>query len=437
MAEIASIPLRAATDAAYTSRWRSARSLAAFSAMAADPERQANYLDIATGAPSALTQALSTLRSKGGQMYLAGPANRIASDGQGPIAVDGDPIGWARNLAGDSAATQAARRSQPKLVRAPILGPELVVNGDFSNGLTGWVVVPNSPPGTIDIVAGEAVVTSQGGFTNLNNVGNRPTVLEGRQYRLTYSGRLAGASAGWVIVGRTGAGDQYGTLPITTDMRQRTLDITAAGSDIALALQVNATIVGGQAIFDNISVREILGHTDRYYWEFDGLDDQLEFVPPTAAVGNGLLLCAAHTALRWNAAVTTLCLANSGSLRFQLGVSDRRVSSAVVTDAGVATGFFGALNEISLGVPYILTAYIDSEKLVTRLNGTEISRVPVNGTLTGVPLTTGTFGCRARTLNEFANVRVQAPVITTGITTLAEVQQIERAVAQAAGVTLP
>ena len=388
---------------------------------------------------SPLTRALALLRSKGGHMYLAGPANRIASDGSGSVAVTGDPIGWARNLAGDSAAIQATTAAKPKLVREPILGPELVTNGDFSNGLTGWVVVPGSPPGTIDIVAGEAVVTSQGGFTQLNNAGNRPTVLEGRQYRLTYSGRLAGASAGWVIVGRTGAGNQYGTLPITTDMRQRTLDITAAGSDIALALQVNNTIVGGRAIFDNISVREILGYTDRYYWEFDGVDDRLNCAAPggfTAPNGNGALLCCAGTALRVGVdSFIGVANVSAGNQVFML-YSNSGFLYGVFRDS-LGTGAAAAGPALTLGNTGVLTLWNDAGTLRLRRNGLQVASIAAPTGAISMGGRVAEIAGRGENSGVIGNVRVQAPVITTGITTLAEVQQIERAVAQAAGVTLP
>ena len=395
------------------------------------------------GYAGALGAALSLLCSKGGQLYMAGPANREASDGSGtaPDGIGTDPIGWVRELvSGANNATQTTTAAKPKLVREPILGPELVTNGDFSDGTTGWgrLSVTTAVSGG-EVTITTTVASSTAGIKqDLNG-----KVSSGKTYQLSGQWRAGTATANRVYA-RRNDGTYAGILQLpdnpTTAMRQYSGTFTLSYPDLTVVFACNATAVGQTATADNISVREILGYTDRYYWEFDGVDDSLRAASPYAGTTSGLLLCAAAAPLnRANGYVCgrgvngvpttpTFSLGTSGSgIRFNCGLRDDALRVVTALDLGSPP--------LVLGVPYIATAWLDpSGYLRLRVNGVEVANTALtHSTITLPEVSIGTRPDNAG----YSALRVQSPTFTSGITTLAEVQQIERAVAQAAGVTLP
>lgn len=71
------------------------------------------------GTPSLTTQALDILTSYGASMWLPGDTsfeeNKTLSDGSGALAINGDPVGWAKNITGVGSAVQATTANKPIL----------------------------------------------------------------------------------------------------------------------------------------------------------------------------------------------------------------------------------------------------------------------------------------------------------------------------------
>jgi hypothetical protein len=197
--------------------------------------------------------------------------------------------------------------------------------------------------------------------------------------------------------------------------------------------------IGATVVWDNISCREILGYTDRYYWEFDGTDDRLNVVAPagfTAANGNGLLLCCVGVALRTSAdsfvGVANMAVGNQVFMTYNNGGF---LYGAFRDSLGAVTPVAGPL--LALGSSDVLTLWNDAGTLRLRKGGINLASAPAPMGAISMGGSTAEIAGRGANSGALGNVRVQAPVITAGITTLAQVQTIERAVAAAAGVTLP
>lgn len=136
------------------------------------------------------------------------------------------------------------------------LGAELVSNGDFSNGLTGW----NPLGGSIAVVGGELEVTGSGGsypsgYYNFN-------VTQGKTYQVrAKSRRGTTASTVSVVVQNSSVVDQ--TSPVnntTTEDFDASLVFTAASTGtLRITCFISSPTGSGTAYFDNISVREITG----------------------------------------------------------------------------------------------------------------------------------------------------------------------------------
>lgn len=158
-------------------------------------------------------------------------------------------------------ATQATTANKPVITRVPRkLGPELVTNGDFSSGATGW----SFPGGSI----ASGVATWSGASADLQ----QPiAVTAGKSYKISFS--VTSYIAG------TGVGIHNGVGPFIRGALTRytavgtyseTLTATQAGS-----LTINGAFVAAQgASIDNISVREVLEWSNAM--QFDGSNDSLQ-----------------------------------------------------------------------------------------------------------------------------------------------------------------
>ena len=150
-------------------------------------------------------------------------------------------------------------------------GPELVTNGDFSNGATGWTT--------------SGLVSIGGGAANFNSALSGANVLQSvaistsKFYAVTYT--ITSISSGSVSAAAGGALGAVRTAPGTyTDILL----------PIAATIYVRARADNTTAVIDNISVREIAGNhayqttlaarpklqrdsNGLYYLSFDGTDD--------------------------------------------------------------------------------------------------------------------------------------------------------------------
>jgi hypothetical protein len=125
-------------------------------------------------------------------------------------------------------------------------GPELVTNGDFSNGTTGWQLVGTS----MAVESGRLRVT---GAANTDRAVQNVALVVGKSYKLTYSMYAGTVTNNPNIVMDNGQGS--GVTGQFGENLSVVFNCTVANSQVWL--RANA----GEALFDNISVREITGVT--------------------------------------------------------------------------------------------------------------------------------------------------------------------------------
>lgn len=157
------------------------------------------------------------------------------------------------------------------------LGSELVSNGNFSNGGTGWYV-----GGGWTVSSGAA--STAAGFTDV--LYQDITVVAGRTYQIAFD--LSGVSGGGVLPSLFGGTIVFG--PTLTAAQRHVIHLVAASGNTALRFFKSAA--GAAFTLDNISVKELPGNhatqsTDpsrpflkqdgngKYYLLFDGTDDSL------------------------------------------------------------------------------------------------------------------------------------------------------------------
>ena len=140
--------------------------------------------------------------------------------------------------------------------RGLVLGPELVTNGDFSNGTTGWV----ANIGSIAVTSGELAVTD---FLS-RAVNQTPlTTVNGRWYQVTGTmrkGANAGDSAAAIRATTSSDGSSTGLLA-QQDSNALNVNVPINFYFLATSTATYIGLVGnGEGYFDNISVRELPGN---------------------------------------------------------------------------------------------------------------------------------------------------------------------------------
>jgi hypothetical protein len=130
-------------------------------------------------------------------------------------------------------------------------GPELVVNGDFSNGTAGWTPAG----GSIAAVGDQLVLTSSGaGFAVRAQSGAIPVQI-GKRYRLS-ANQIAGTGPA-IRVGTTAGGTDLGQSFSTPVGQTNSLEFVATQNTAFVSL-TGANVNGTTTTFDNVSLTEVL-----------------------------------------------------------------------------------------------------------------------------------------------------------------------------------
>lgn len=165
---------------------------------------------------------------------------------------------YLKELAGNHA-YQTTSASRPILQQTPILGNNLIVNGDFSAGLTNWTQRGDA---ISTVSEGVLSITAQGSTSGVYQ--DIPTVVGGT-YELDFSSTsllrvLLYAKSGFSpAIPNSGA-------PRTT--------FVATSSVTRIYAYCNGSDTG---TLDNISIKHLTGYrTDQNYLAFDGADDFLQ-----------------------------------------------------------------------------------------------------------------------------------------------------------------
>jgi hypothetical protein len=191
-----------------------------------------------------------------------------AGAGNAPGVVEFDNIS-VRELPGINA-SQATSGFQPYLRKVPkTLGPNLVSNGDFANGLAGWSLYGSA---TGQVVNGEAEVIAAA--TNSRLERNIPGIAVGKEYWASASIRGSGQATSLTVI--RGAAGNYGTIATsgsTATSRKAEFGFVATGADAIVQFLPSTGTGVGTGYVDDVAVCEVLEWT--YAWQFEGTDDRL------------------------------------------------------------------------------------------------------------------------------------------------------------------
>ena len=137
-------------------------------------------------------------------------------------------------------------------------GPELVTNGDFSNGTTGWAS-SSGFASSAAVVSGEFQVTATAAFGRQIQA---ITCVVGRTYRVTCVARVVSGTVSALIERTLSTGGGLGPFAATTSTSNVTLSLvfTATATTEYICVGSGAGTTGQVMAFDNISVKELAGN---------------------------------------------------------------------------------------------------------------------------------------------------------------------------------
>lgn len=250
-----------------------------------------------------------------------------------------------------------------------VLGPELVVNGDFSDGTTGWSQ-SNTLPSTATVIGGEFVVSS------LVASGRQVSAIScvvGRTYKVTGLGRVS-TGTGSAILGVSndpaGLSERGSTVTTSTSATPLAFIFTASANTHYITAG-NGSSGTGDKIFDNISVRELPGN--------HATQPTATSRPVVSARVNQLLKTEQLAEAPWSATGTVTRTANYGlspigtqsSTRIQLTSASSRVEQfGTVQIAAAYTGsvWLKAVSSTSIRLRVFGSGYVNLGTVTVAVN---------------------------------------------------------------------
>jgi hypothetical protein len=235
------------------------------------------------------------------------------------------------------------------------LGAELVTNGDFSNGTTGW-----SPAAvTQAVVGGELELTATVQASSTRSVQSFSTVV-GATYRITASSRNGTGTFAVVRVGTTSGGSEIFNPGVAVGAVSRLFVATTTTTFVSLVGAGNDPI-GSTYYFGPVSVREVPGNhlvqttdTARPRWD---------------ARSNLLTQTEALTNAPWSLAATAT-----------RAVSDTLAPDGTLTAFRITDSTSG--NSISQTVAVVAATFVGSVWMRSRTGAAQTIRLSLAGTTT-------------------------------------------------------
>jgi hypothetical protein len=133
-----------------------------------------------------------------------------------------------------------------------VLGPELVTNGDFSSGTTGWTLYQS----TLSAVSGKLRVTAVSGAPGAYQA---ISIVSGKTYEVTFDIDVGTVGTGSYFVGNTGLGGSY-TISASGKQTFRFLSTTTNAAFLFYIHRVSGATAGQYFDLDNVSVKELAGN---------------------------------------------------------------------------------------------------------------------------------------------------------------------------------
>lgn len=340
------------------------------------------------------------------------------------VFAHGSPVSFSvssiRQFEGNHA-TQATTANKPVIARIPRkLGPELVVNGDFSNGADRWSFA--GAPNNWAISGGKLNGVGSGTFTYVDNTTSQPLEV-GKSYVVTVDQVFAGSAATVFIRGASV------NIPTSTGTHRFTI---TAGVGTTATLRFGSS--GFTGTLDNVSVREVLEWSN--VMDFDGSNDLLTL--SSGAIlqqGSDHWVSAGFVLDAGGAEQCIYASSNTGNTTNRVAYISTDASNNVrciwQDNAGTVNTITGSV--VSIGAPVVVTASRVGSTLSFWVNG--VLAGTTAATVGATTTNTANVGALVRTTTQF--MLNGKAIVTLGQSTLTEADRktIERYLASQIGAT--
>lgn len=203
-----------------------------------------------------------------------------------PVTGVGQPVGLILDKSGrNNHAYQTTSAARPIFRQKPILGSELVVNGDFSTGISNWGVVGGSATKAVTWVGGSLKVSAETAGTCVSSGLMNTLLVAGKTYQvsgdcITYDS-VGGLNSVYI-------GDGAQLVGTVTAVGKFSFTFTSAFA--STKINMGRTSGGSSSLaysqWDNISVKEVLSYgTDQNHIKYDAVDDKLITTLPAQLTG--------------------------------------------------------------------------------------------------------------------------------------------------------
>ena len=254
-----------------------------------------------------------------------------------------------------------------------VLGTELVTNGDFSNGSTGWTasfgsISPSS--GTLSVVTSGAV--------NGGKAVQQINVFSGKTYTITGTIISASSAIGGIRITSSSTGDSTGAIYSISGKNAGTYSFifTANANTLYVSLLNSGTNAGiDTVVFDNISVRELPGN---HAYALSNPTDRRPILKKDSSGYYYLLGNGTSTAMQTNSIDFSATGANTDKMTVIAGIRQLNTTAGIIVELSTAT-------ETSNGSFYLVNAESGGTNTSWSLRGTQLSRFVSN--VTSYPLT--------------------------------------------------
>lgn len=186
---------------------------------------------------------------------------------------------WYDQSGGGNNATQTTAASQPELQfverDANGLGSELVTNGDFASGTTGWTVVN----GTFSVASEQATLTRTTGNAY---VYSSVSIVTGVLYRASVD-LIQNTNNRTVRLGTLIGGSATTDFITFTSVGTHLFHFTAVPAD-GVIIQMTTGVSGDSVVFDNVSIKQVTDPVASL--RFDGSNDYLTATIPSLGTGD-------------------------------------------------------------------------------------------------------------------------------------------------------
>ena len=279
------------------------------------------------------------------------------------------------------------------------VGPELVTNGDFSAGVTGWGWYVPFLPQTFTNVGGELHVVGDGVARALYGQSTAETMTSGKTYRIRLSVRLASGAMPTISLNAAFYGVSLITIQSagSTTVKTYSYEVFYKASTTGSVHLTFDNYVAHDLYIDNVSIVEVTGNhatqttainrptvqqdgNGRFYASFNGTNSSLQLTSVQFQMADdfAVVTCVKYgTPASWSTIFSICGAGTTPRIQLFLDNANGHAGAYFRDDAGVSTRAQGAVD--LRNTTSVITLAKRGTNVYLRVNGVQVVTTSVAG----------------------------------------------------------